>query len=68
MLPPMLQGIKMKLEAKGYQKRTSVEDSLLGELIELDQLLPSDIIRKNERFNESRIVGGPTGRCACCGQ
>jgi hypothetical protein len=69
MLPPMLAEIKEKLDAKGYSQRSSREDALLAELNKLDALFEQDgTARKSANFQESRIVGGPSGTCSCCGK
>lgn len=69
MLPPMLAEIKEKLDTKGYAKRSQREDALLEELNKIDALFEQDPrVRKSANFQESRIVGGPSGTCSCCGR
>ncbi len=73
MLPKNLSEIRQKLERKSYTDRTSGEDELLEELQELDKILEAGgaAIRKtagDRFFQETRIVGGPSGVCKCCGR
>jgi hypothetical protein len=69
MLPPMLEEIRQRLTAKGYERRSQGEDALLDELTSLDEVFERDpTVRKNAGFRESRIVGGPSGTCSCCGR
>jgi DNA repair exonuclease SbcCD ATPase subunit len=71
MLPPKLQEILDRLQAKALSQMTDKEKELLRELRELDQFLTrkneSAELRESVRKN-SQITSGPSGACPCCGR
>ena len=68
MLPPKLAEIKLRLEVKGYKKRTSGEDALLEELTVLDESADVQRILKLAESRIQKMTGGPAGYCDCCGR
>lgn len=66
MLPPRLQQVKSKIEAKSQNLRSQGEKELLIELEALDQ---SAVVQKVITESLAKYVSGPTGgRCPCCGR
>ena len=66
MLPPRLQEIKDRIEAKSASRRNSAEDELLNELVALDRSEEVRRLVRESRF--FKVTSGPAGVCACCGK
>lgn len=75
MLTPQLARLRDALKAKGITKRTSSEDSLLAELVEVESALDEAHKGKDlplvERYmmkaSGAQLMGPAPGKCPTCG-